>query len=66
MLFCRVQVSVVFPYSERDSNLVVATWTSQDGLRLTSHLPLFPDKFDKCVLWILQHAFHCMVSHPFH
>ncbi|XP_050714156.1 glutamate receptor ionotropic, delta-1-like [Eriocheir sinensis] len=43
-----VQVSVVSPYSEAGSQpLVVATWTAQRGLTLTSHLPLFPEKFQK-------------------
>ncbi|MPC18111.1 Glutamate receptor [Portunus trituberculatus] len=44
----RLRVSVVLPYSKAGSEpLVVATWTADRGLTLTSHLPLFPQKFDK-------------------
>nr|XP_053652050.1 glutamate receptor-like [Cherax quadricarinatus] len=44
----RCSVYVHLPYSPRGSQpLQVASWTPHHGLVLTSHLPLFPDKFSK-------------------
>lgn len=49
---CSVRVSVVLPYSQPDSQpLVVATWTAQRGITLTSNVSLFPEKFDRLVFW---------------
>ncbi|XP_069945070.1 probable glutamate receptor [Cherax quadricarinatus] len=44
----RCSVYVQLPYSPRGSQVVqVASWTPRRGLLLTSHLPLFPEKFSK-------------------
>ncbi|XP_069945065.1 glutamate receptor ionotropic, delta-1-like [Cherax quadricarinatus] len=44
----RCSVYVQLPYSPRGSQVVqVASWTPRRGLHLTSHLPLFPEKFSK-------------------
>ncbi|XP_071527416.1 probable glutamate receptor [Panulirus ornatus] len=44
----RYIVYLYLPYTTYDiSPLRVASWTPHRGLRLTSHLPLFPDKFSK-------------------
>ncbi|XP_071523927.1 uncharacterized protein [Panulirus ornatus] len=44
----RCSVYIHLPYSPREEQaLRVASWTPHRGLRLTTHLPLFPDKFSK-------------------
>ncbi|XP_069945068.1 probable glutamate receptor [Cherax quadricarinatus] len=44
----KCSVYVQLPYSPRGSQVVqVASWTPRRGLHLTSHLPLFPEKFSK-------------------
>nr|XP_053636403.1 probable glutamate receptor [Cherax quadricarinatus] len=46
--YIRCSVYVQLPYSPRGSQVVqVASWTPRRGLLLTSHLPLFPEKFSK-------------------
>ncbi|XP_071524468.1 probable glutamate receptor [Panulirus ornatus] len=46
--FLRCSVYIHLPYSPREEQaLLVASWTPHRGLSLTTHLPLFPDKFSK-------------------
>ncbi|XP_071545444.1 uncharacterized protein [Panulirus ornatus] len=46
--FIRCSMYVQLPYLPPDTTaLRIATWTPQQGIALTSHLPLFPDKFSK-------------------
>ncbi|KAG7159495.1 probable glutamate receptor isoform X1 [Homarus americanus] len=46
----RCSVYVHLPYSSQDAQVLeIATWSSRHGLVLTTHLPLFPDKFYRFV-----------------
>ncbi|XP_071536824.1 glutamate receptor ionotropic, kainate 2-like [Panulirus ornatus] len=46
--YVRCRVYIYLPYSPQEAQVsLVATWTSHEGIRLTSQLPLFPDKFSK-------------------
>ncbi|XP_071535588.1 probable glutamate receptor [Panulirus ornatus] len=47
-LSCRMYIRL--PYSPEEAQaLRLASWTPHQGLTLTTHLPLFPDKFSKFV-----------------
>nr|XP_053636406.1 uncharacterized protein LOC128691600 [Cherax quadricarinatus] len=60
----RCSVYVQLPYSPRGSQVVqVASWTPRRGLLLTSHLPLFPEKFSKVVLGLIGLSFS-LLSFP--
>ncbi|KAK8397133.1 hypothetical protein O3P69_004668 [Scylla paramamosain] len=50
----RVRVDTVVPYSKPLDKQSLAAWTYNKGLRFTSHLHLFPDKFQNAKAQIQQ------------